>query len=422
MYYYLEAGRTMRTYQPPPDKSITLRALLLGAIARGRTVIQNPLFCADTAAALACLRALGVELRVSKRSIAVQGRGLNGLTRPRRALNAGEAAAVARLLAGVLAGQSFPSEITGAASLRRRPMARVAAPLALMGADIKTRSGKLPLKFRPAALKGIVYPLPVASAQVKSAVLLAGLYAAGRTVVKERAPSRDHTERLLAHFGARLSRRGRAITLTPGPLAGARLSVPGDISAAAPFIAAALLSGRALLVKNAGLNPSRLGLLKALRKMGAAFRLTPRRGGPEPSGDLLVRPGRLKGAVITATEVPAMIDELPLLAVLAAAAEGRTVIRGAGELRHKESDRIKATLALLKVLGAPARYRGGTLEITGPAPFRGGTAAAFGDHRIAMAAAAAGVRTAAPLKINGRRCVKKSYPAFFADLKKVFPC
>ena len=301
-------------------------------------------------------------------------------------------------------------------------MARVAAPLALMGADIKTRSGKLPLKFRPAALKGIVYPLPVASAQVKSAVLLAGLYAAGRTVVKERAPSRDHTERLLAHFGARLSRRGRAITLTPGPLAGARLSVPGDISAAAPFIAAALLSGRALLVKNAGLNPSRLGLLKALRKMGAAFRLTPRRGGPEPSGDLLVRPGRLKGAVITATEVPAMIDELPLLAVLAAAAEGRTVIRGAGELRHKESDRIKATLALLKVLGAPARYRGGTLEITGPAPFRGGTAAAFGDHRIAMAAAAAGVRTAAPLKINGRRCVKKSYPAFFADLKKVFPC
>jgi len=410
----------MKTYYPPPDKSITLRALLLGAIAAGRTVIKNPLFCADTAAAINCLRALGVRLSVSKDQICVQGGGHYGLSRPAAPLRAGEAGAVARLLAGILSGQGFPSEITGAPGLLRRPMVRVTEPLALMGARVTARGGRLPLKIKPAALKGIAYTMPMASAQVKSAILLAGLYAAGKTVIKEPVSSRDHTERLLKHFGARLSRRGRAITLIPGPLKGAAVSVPGDISAAAPFIAAALLSSRTLLVKNVGLNPTRLGLIKTLKKMGASFKISEAGGGPELIGDILVRPAKLKGISVAAAEVPAMIDELPLLAVLAAAAEGKTVIHGAGELRHKESDRIKSTLALLAAIGAAARYRGGTLEITGPARFQGGTADTFNDHRIAMAAAAAGLPAETPLRIINPGCVAKSYPDFFSEFKKIF--
>ncbi|HNW43287.1 MAG TPA: 3-phosphoshikimate 1-carboxyvinyltransferase [Elusimicrobiales bacterium] len=412
----------MKSYTPPPDKSITLRALLLGAIAAGRTVVSNPLSCADTAAAVRCLRALGVKLLVSKNKIIVEGRGHYGLLRPGGPLQAGEAGAVARLLAGILAGQSWPSKINGSGSLLRRPMARVAAPLALMSARVTTRAGKLPLEIRPAALKGIRYTLPVASAQVKSAILLAGLYASGETVIKEPVPSRDHTERLLGHFGARIARRGKTITLIPGPLKSARLAVPGDISAAAPFIAAALLSGRGLLIKDVGLNPSRLGFLRTLKKMGASFRITQGRAAPEPAGDILVYPGKLRGAAVGASGIPAMIDELPLLAVLAAAARGRTIIRGAGELRHKESDRIRSTLALLAALGADAKYRKGALEIQGTCLFRGGAFEPAGDHRLAMAAAAAGICAAAPLRIKGRGCVRKSYPAFFADFKKTFLC
>jgi len=322
----------MKIYKPPPDKSITIRALLLGAIADGRTTVENPLFCADTAAAINCLRALGVKLLVSKKRVSIEGRGLKGLTRPRRPLNAAEAGTVARLLAGILAGQDFPAQVTGAASLRRRPMVRVAAPLKLMGAGIKLHCGTLPLNSRPAALKGITYALPIPSAQVKSAILLAGLYAKGRTSITEPAVSRDHTERLLARFGARIARSGHTIRLRPGPLKRAKVLVPGDMSAAAPFITAALLSGRALLVKNVGLNPSRLGFIKTLKKMGASLQITSRTSGPEPAGDIRVRPSKLKAVRVSAAEVPTMIDEIPLLAVLAAAAEGKTVISGAGEL------------------------------------------------------------------------------------------
>ena len=407
-------------YVPPPDKSLTIRALLLGAVAEGRTVIYNPLFCGDTRSALSCLAALGVKYSLSGNKLTVQGRGLRGLTRP-RALNAGESGALCRLLAGILAGQAFPSVLNGRGSLRGRPMARVAGPLALLGADTSTRRGRLPLSIKPAALKGIRYKMPVASAQVKSALLLAGLYARGNTVITEPVPSRDHTERLLKYFGARLTRRGRAITLRPGPLKGRVLSVPGDISAAAPFMAAALLSGRTLLIKNVGLNPTRLGLVKVLKRMGAGLVVSVKHNGPEPSGEILVRPSALKAAAVKASEVPSMIDELPLLAVLAAAARGKTVIAGAGELRHKESDRIKSTLALLKSLGVKAGESGGRLEITGTGRFKAAPVNSFGDHRIAMAAAAAGLRAAGPVKIAGAACVKKSYPEFFRDLRRVFP-
>ena len=412
----------MKTYQPPPDKAITIRALLLGAVAGGRTVINDPLFCGDTEAAIACLKALGVKFHISRERILVEGRGLRGLKAPRRALDAREAGTVARLLAGLLAGQDFPSTITGAASLRRRPMDRVAAPLTAMGAKLKTSGGRLPMRIWPAALNGVEYSMPVASAQVKSALLLAGLYASGPTVIKEPVPSRDHTERLLKYLGAGISRRDAAITLKTGALKGRAIAVPGDISAAAPFIAASLLSGNELLIKNVGLNPTRLGLVRTLKRMGAKIRVTVSKTTPEPAGSILITPADLKAVTVEAAEIPAMIDELPLLAVLAAAARGRTVIHGADELRHKESDRIESTLALLKSLGAKAAYRGGALEVTGPCMFRGASINTFGDHRIAMAGAAAGLRAAGQVKLSDTACATKSYPDFFRDFNKIFKC
>lgn len=408
-------------YTPPPDKSITIRALLLAAVAEGRTEIRTPLLCADTRSALSCLAALGVKYSLRRNKITVEGRGLRGLA-PLRALNAGGSGTLCRLLAGLLTGQTFSSVITGSGSLRGRPMDRIARPLGLLGAEIKTRRGRLPLAIKPSPLKGINYSLPIASAQVKSALLLAGLYAAGRTIIKEPLPSRDHTERLLEYFGAGIARRGRVITLKPGALKGRGLCVPGDFSSAAPFLAAALLCGRGLLIKNTGLNPTRLGLVRVLKRMGARIKLTVKRLSPEPAGDILVMPSALKAAAVKASEVPSMIDELPLLAVLAAAARGRTVIAGAGELRHKESDRISATLALLKGLGVKARSRGAGLEITGAARFRAAAVNSFGDHRIAMAAAAAGARAEGPVKITGAACVKKSYPGFFRDFGALFSC
>ncbi|MCG2725239.1 MAG: 3-phosphoshikimate 1-carboxyvinyltransferase [Elusimicrobia bacterium] len=412
----------METYYPPSDKSITIRALLLGSIADGRTVIKRPLICDDTVAAINCLKVLGIRFKISEDNISVEGCGLRGLNPPLKALNAGEAGAVARLLAGLLAGQTFPSKITGAPSLRRRPMGRVAKPLNLMGASLKTYSGKLPLEIKSASLKGIKYTMPVASAQVKSAILLAGLYADGMTVIKEIIPSRDHTERLLKYFGARLSRHGRSIMLKPGNLKGRNLSIPGDISAAAPFIAAALLSGRKLLVKNVGLNPTRMGMIRTLKKMGAVFKTTVKIASPDPMGDLLVLPSKINGAIISEREVPAMIDELPLLAVIAAAIGEKTLIKGVAELRHKESDRIKSTMSMLESLGARAIYREGALEIQGQQRFRDGKVNTFKDHRIAMAAAVASTIAEGHVKIRNPNCVNKSYPGFWKDFGKIFLC
>lgn len=410
----------MRAFQPPPDKSITLRALLLGAIAEGRTTIENPLLCDDTRAAMGCLRALGVRLEAREGRIVVEGRGLRGLRPSRRPLDARESGTAARLLAGLLAGQAFPSTITGAASLRRRPMDRVARPLARMGARIRTRRGGLPIAIEPSALSGIEYAMPMASAQVKSALLLAGLYADGLTAVREPGLSRDHTERLLAHFGGKLSRRGGAVTLVPGELRAKNLTVPGDPSSSAPFLVAALSSRAGLCIQDVGLNPTRLGLVRTLRRMGADIEVTRAGGSFEPVGDILARPSGLRAVVIGAGEVPAMIDELPLLMVAASAARGKTVIRGAGELRHKESDRIAASIALLKALGGRAASRGGDLEILGPCPFAGARVDAFHDHRIAMAAAAAGVRAAGKVTVRDPGCVKKSYPGFFEDFARLF--
>lgn len=410
----------MKIYTPPPDKSITIRALLLGAAARGRTVVSNPLLSRDTQAALRCLKELGVSTKVLKDRVEITGAGPGGFGPGPFRLDAGESGTLARLLAGLLAGAGARAVVTGRGTLRRRPMEPVAAALRLAGADVRASRGRLPLAIRPAAPKGGALKYSAPGAQIKSALLLAGLGAAAPLSFAEAAPARDHTERLLKSMGARLYGSDRRLTINPGPLKGQTIKVPGDISSAAPFIAAALLSGRTLKIKGAGLNPGRLGFIRTLVKMGAKITVSRRSSSPEPVGDITVSPSALRAARVAARDIPSMIDEVPLLALLAARARGTTVINGAGELRNKESDRIRSTLALLASLDAKASYRNGTLRVPGGQGFRPlKPVETFGDHRVFMAGAAASA--ACPgLKIKNPGCADKSYPGFFRDFRRVF--
>jgi len=415
------ASEQSKIYLPPPDKSITHRALIIAAVAGGSSRVINPSICADTLATAACLKKLGVRIKFTKTGLYISGVGLKGLKKPQSALSAGESGATMRLLAGLLAGQDFDSVLTGRGSLLKRPMSRVARPLLTLGARINCARGLPPIKIHGSRLNGASLKLSVPSAQVKSAALLAGLYAAGRTTVTERFKTRDHTERMLKYFGAKISASGLKTVLEPGKLKAVSIRVPGDISSAAPFMAAAQLLGITLTVKNVGLNPTRLGLLKTLKRMGSRLKIKPEKSRPEPSGELRFFPAELKGLTIAPADIPSMIDELPLLALLAASAKGRTVIRGAAELRVKESDRIKGTLDMLSRLGIKAVFKTGSLIISGPQRFRGGkTINTYNDHRIAMAAAVGELAAESPVKIINSGCVKKSYPKFFRDLKKVF--
>ncbi|MBU2575401.1 MAG: 3-phosphoshikimate 1-carboxyvinyltransferase [Elusimicrobia bacterium] len=413
----------MKIYTPPPDKAITHRALMLAAVADGNTRVCGPSLCEDTLATAACLKKLGVSISASKNRLLVKGLGLGGLKKPRGPLNAGASGTTMRLLAGLLAGQDFDSTITGKGSLLKRPAARVAAPLVLMGAKIRMRGDRAPIHLSGSSLKGINHKLAVPSAQVKSAILLAGLYAAGPTSITERFQTRDHTERLLKHLNARISAAGLNIYLKPGRLKAKDICVPGDISSAAPFIAAAcLLKGFKLTVKNVGLNPGRTGLIRILKAMGAKISVSRTHCAPEPAGNITVSSSPLNGIRIRPDEVPAMVDELPLLALSAARASGTTVINGIGELKHKESDRLRATLTLFKSLGLMAKADKDSLVIKGPQTIAGGRAVdTFNDHRIAMTAAVGALLASKPVKIRNPGCVKKSYPAFFKDFNKIFP-
>lgn len=410
----------MKTYTPPPDKSITIRALLLGAAAGGRTTVKNPLFSRDTAAGLRCLRSLGVRTKVSGRRVEITGAGPGGFGPGPFRLDAGESGTLARLLAGLLSGSGTRAVITGRGTLRGRPMGPAAAALRLAGADVSATGGLLPLRTGADRPAGGALKFSTASAQVKSALLLAGLGAASPVSFTESAPSRDHTERLLKFMGARLRVSGRRITVYPGTLSGRTLDIPGDVSSAAPFIAAALLSGRALRIKGVGLNPGRLGFIRALKRMGARIEVSRKTSTPEPSGDITVLPSSLRAASVPARDIPSMIDEVPLLVLLAARASGTTVISGARELRNKESDRIASALALLKSLGAKASYRNGAITVPGAQELRPlKPVETFGDHRIAMAAAAASA--ACPgVKIKNPGCADKSYPGFQRDFRRVF--
>jgi 3-phosphoshikimate 1-carboxyvinyltransferase len=414
------SGRPLRgVLRVPGDKSISHRAAILGAIAQGTTRIWGFLRAEDCLSTLRCLRALGVA--IDDRGSALEIRGA-ALREPEEILDVGNSGTTLRLLAGVLAGQRFHSVLTGDASIRRRPMDRVAEPLRRMGARISGRQGGrlAPLAISGGELSGIAYATPVASAQVKSALLFAGLFADGDTVVQEPRQSRDHTERMLGAFDAEVVRGSLTVRLRgPQALRGTEVRVPGDLSSAAFFlVAAALVPGSDLTVDGVGLNPTRTGVLDVLRMMGAAVEVRDlKEESGEPVGTVVVRGGLLHGTVISGDLIPRAIDELPVLAVAASLAEGETVIRDAAELRVKESDRIEALARELGRLGAKVEAQPDGLAIVGTRRLRGGHVASGGDHRIAMALAVAGLCADGAVTIDDPACIETSFPGFADALR-----
>lgn len=415
--YRIEPGGALSgRIRVPGDKSISHRALMLGAIAEGSTRIRGFLEGEDALATLEALRALGVRIeRPAAGEVTVHGVGLHGLQPPRHPLDCGNAGTAMRLLAGLLAGQPFDSELTGDESLLRRPMERVAEPLNRMGAQVETRGGRPPLRIRGGRrLQGIDYRLPVASAQVKSALLLAGLYAEGRTCVSEPAPTRDHTERMLRAFGCPVAvREGKVCVEGGARLRAAAIEVPADISSAAFFlVGAAIAPGSDLVLEEVGVNPTRTGAIEILRRMGADIALANERiAAGEPVAELRVRSSALRGIAVPRELVPRAIDEFPVLFVAAANAEGQTVVQGAEELRVKESDRIAAMAEGLRQLGVQAEPTPDGLRIAGGA-YGGGRIDSHGDHRVAMAFAIAGLRAGGPITVLDCANVATSFPGF----------
>jgi 3-phosphoshikimate 1-carboxyvinyltransferase len=412
-------GRVAGELTIPGDKSISHRALMLGALAQGDTEISGFLAGEDCLSTLRALSALGVGIeRPEPSSVRVHGVGMDGLRGSSEPLDMGNAGTAMRLFMGLLAPQRFDSQLIGDASLMRRPMERVAAPLRQMGARIETLEGRPPVRIRGgASLAGIEFPMPVASAQVKSAVLLAGLRASGRTRVIEPAPSRDHTERMLAGFGVHLTREGSSVTLEGGQrLRAASVRVPGDFSSAAFFIVAGCLAAeQGLLLRNVGVNPTRTGLLEMLRSMGADIRLHRHASATpdgEPTADIEVHKSHLRGVRVPESLVPLSIDEFPVFFVAAALAEGETLVRGAQELRVKESDRLAAMAAGLSSLGVENRLLEDGLWIRGRERLDGGRIESRGDHRIAMAFAIAALGARAPIEIRDVANVATSFPGF----------
>jgi len=409
----------------PGDKSISHRSVLIGAICDGETHVTGFGRSADTEATIAAVRALGVDVyEHGADTLRVFGKGLRGLRAPGRPIDCANAGTLVRLIAGILAGQDGESfELTGDESLSQRPMGRIAEPLARMGARLETTDGRLPMMVSGGALHAIDYALPVASAQVKSAILLAGLFADGETTVVEPAPTRDHTERMLQAAGADVAVRSTSVTVRPAErLSLGQVEVPGDFSSAAPFIVAAtLVPGSELHVHGVNLNPRRTGLLEILDRMGANVTVYNRRSiGGEPGGDLEIHSAPLVGTAVGANDVPLAIDELPLFALAAACARGESVLRGAEELRAKETDRIEATVDALRPLGARARANEDGFAITGvPARLRGGRIDSRGDHRIAMLGAVAGLASREGVRIEGADVVGVSFPAFFQIVEQL---
>ena len=413
------AARFAGTFAVPGDKSISHRAALLGAVAEGPSDVTGFLESEDCLATIEAIRALGVEVtRKAPGHYHIAGVGLEGLQEPDRVIDCGNSGTTARLLPGILAGQPFWTVLTGDASLRRRPMGRVATPLREMGATVVGRAEgtKLPLAYRGTRpLAPLVFASPVASAQVKSAVLLAGLWARGPVVVIEPAPSRDHSERMLRQFGARVSVQGTRVALEPGsPLHGVHLHVPGDVSSAAFFlVAGAILPDAHVRITGVGVNPTRTGALDVLDAMGAPITREDVSADAEPSATLVARTAALHGTSVAGALIPRLIDEVPVLAVAAALANGRTEIRDAGELRVKESDRIAVLVEQLSRMGGRVEERPDGLVIEGPARLRGADVESHGDHRIAMALVVAGLAAATgETLVADTACIATSFPGF----------
>lgn len=405
----------------PGDKSISHRGIMLGALANGTTSITNFLKGADCLSTISCFQKMGIEIEETENEILVHGKGLHGLSAPKEILDAGNSGTTTRLISGILAGQNFSCDLTGDASIQKRPMKRIMTPLSMMGADITSvhNNGCAPLHIKGAPLKGISYQSPVASAQVKSCVLFAGLYADGKTSVTEPFLSRNHSELMLSSFGASVQTCGTTATIEPEPVLTAQtVEVPGDVSSAAFFIAAGLLiPGSELLIKNVGINPTRDGILRVCKQMGANLELlNTRTQCGEPVADILVKHSELNGTVIEGDLIPTLIDELPVIAVMAACANGETIIRNAEELKVKESNRLEIIVHHLSEMGCDITGTEDGMIIRGGKPLHGAVLDSHLDHRIAMSFAVAGLVADGETEITNADCVNISYPGFYRDL------
>lgn len=408
----------------PGDKSISHRCIMLGSIADGMTEVHNFLQGADCRATIDCFRKLGIEIEHNGSSVLVHGKGMHGLNAPSEILDVGNSGTTTRLISGILAGQPFDSKLSGDASLNSRPMRRIIEPLTQMGANISSilRNGCAPLYISPGKLTGIHYNSPVASAQVKSCILLAGLYAQGETSVTEPSLSRNHTELMLKEFGAdlhsmhELDSTKATVTIRPcQELYGQKITVPGDISSAAYFIAAGLLiPDSEIQIQNTGINPTRAGILKVCEDMGADITLLKQHTeGGEPIADILVRTSRLHGTTVEGDIIPTLIDEIPIIAVMAAMAEGTTVIKDAAELKVKETNRIETVVDNLKAMGCDVTATDDGMVIHGGKGLHGATIHTLLDHRIAMAFSIAALVADGTTKILDSHCVDVSYPTFY---------
>jgi len=423
----LPATRPLRgTATVPADKAISHRGAILGALASGTTHLRGYSSAGDCRSTLSVLRALGVAIDADGQDVRVEGWGESGPGVPGAPLDCGRSGTTMRLVCGALAGFPLKAVLTGDPQLLARPMERVAEPLRAMGATVATAAGGVPpVGLRGGTLRGIEYEMPVASAQVKSAVLLAGLRASGPTTVTEPAISRDHTERMLRAMGARVEESdgvesGRRVRVEPSGLQAVELTVPGDPSSAAPLlVAAALVPGSDLTVRGVGLNPTRTGLIDLLRRAGAEIEVEEAGGSGEPIGNVRLRHRPLHGTEVGAAEIPSMVDELPLVGLLATQAEGVTEVRGAQELRVKESDRIAVLVAGLRALGAAVDELPDGFVVTGPTPLRGADLDAAADHRMAMTFAVAALVASGPVRVSGMESVGDSFPGFMATLQGV---
>ena len=410
----------------PGDKSISHRAVMFGSLAQGTTRITHFLEGADCLSTISCFRKMGVDIERNASEILVHGKGLHGLSAPSEILDVGNSGTTTRLISGILAGQSFTSELNGDASIQSRPMKRIMTPLQSMGADIVSIKGNecAPLRITGKSLQAVHYQSPVASAQVKSCVLLAGMYADGITRVTEPVLSRNHTEIMLNYLGAKVTSQGTTASIEPEPLLKAReIQVPGDISSAAYFIAAGLLTPDSqILLRNVGINPTRDGILKVCRAMGADITLLNVNEEGEPVADLLIRSSQLHGTTVEGSIIPTLIDEIPMIAVMAAFAEGTTVIRDAAELKVKESDRIAVVTEGLRRMGADIQPTEDGMIIHGGKPLQGAKINSYLDHRIAMSFAVAGTICDGTMDIVKGDCVNISYPEFYKDLYSLGEC
>lgn len=410
----------------PPDKSISHRAIMFSSISDGRCRISNFLMGEDCLSTLEAFRDMGVNINIDGNNVIVDGKGMKGLERPPEELYLGNSGTTMRVLAGILAGQDFDAVLTGDSSLSKRPMTRIIKPLGLMGADLEPLEGgdHAPLKIKGGAcLKAIDYMLPVASAQVKSCVLLAGLYAEGKTSVAEPFQSRDHTERMLKYFGAEIEREGLVTRVKgPGKLCSRDIFVPGDISSAAFFlVAAVMVEGSSLVIKDVGLNETRTGVVNVLKRMGADISIKNVRDEMEPVGDIEVKYGPLEAVTVEEDEIPLLIDEVPVLAVAAARARGTTVIKGIKELKVKETDRVKTIIDNLTAMGADVREENEALVIEGGrGELKSSVLNSYGDHRIAMSMAVAALASDGECEIADTECAATSYPGFMDDLESLY--